>query len=102
MREKRIQTKDFFLGNLGSPEVTEEILNACPEDFLTYSEATTGGEDFSYYQETVPGFYFFLGGMTPGSTESFPHHTPDFKIDDSGLLLGVKTLTEMSLDYLNN
>jgi len=64
-------------------------------------KATTGGEDFSFFQEKVPGFYFFLGGMTPGNKESFPHHTPDFKIDDSGLLLGVKTLTQMSLDYLN-
>ena len=64
-------------------------------------KAITGAEDFSFFQEKVPGFYFFLGGMTPGSTESFPHHTPDFKIDDSGLLLGVKTLTQMSLDYLD-
>ena len=65
-------------------------------------KAVTGGEDFSYFQNKVPGFYFFLGGMSPGATKSFPHHTPDFKIDDSGLLLGVKTLTEMTLDYLNN
>lgn len=64
-------------------------------------KAVTGAEDFSYFQKEVPGFYFFLGGMTPGSTESFPHHTPDFLIDDSGLMLGVKTFTEMSLDYLN-
>ncbi|MFK7814021.1 MAG: amidohydrolase [Maribacter sp.] len=64
-------------------------------------KAVTGAEDFSFYQEKVPGFFFFLGGMTPGTTESFPHHTPDFKIDDSGLMLGVETLTEMSLDYLN-
>ncbi|MEP0213212.1 MAG: amidohydrolase [Cellulophaga sp.] len=65
------------------------------------TKATTGGEDFSYFQEVVPGFYFFLGGMTPGNKEAYPHHTPDFKIDDAGMLLGVKTLTEMSLDYLN-
>lgn len=64
--------------------------------------AVTGAEDFSYFQKEAPGVFFFLGGMTPGSTESFPHHTPDFLIDDSGLLLGVKTLTEMSLDYLNS
>lgn len=64
-------------------------------------KATTGGEDFSYFQELVPGFYFFLGGMTPGETEAFPHHTPDFKIDDSGLLLGVKVMTNLALDYLN-
>jgi amidohydrolase len=64
-------------------------------------KATTGGEDFSYFQEVIPGFYFFLGGMTPGSTEVFPHHTPDFKIDDAGMLLGVKTMTHVALDYLN-
>jgi amidohydrolase len=64
-------------------------------------KAITGAEDFSYFQKEVPGFFFFLGGMTPGNTESFPHHTPDFLIDDSGLLLGVKALTELSLDYLN-
>ena len=71
------------------------------EKNIQLTKATTGGEDFSYFQEVVPGFYFFLGGMTPGNTEVFPHHTPDFKIDDAGMLLGVKTLTEMSLDYLN-
>ena len=35
-------------------------------------KATTGGEDFSYFQEIVPGFYFFIGGMTPGNTTSPP------------------------------
>ncbi|MBX2826628.1 MAG: amidohydrolase [Flavobacteriaceae bacterium] len=65
-------------------------------------KATTGGEDFSYFQEIVPGFYFFLGGMTPGNTEPYPHHTPDFKIDDAGMLLGVKTMTQVAIDYLAN
>jgi len=64
-------------------------------------KATTGGEDFSYFQEVIPGFYFFLGGMTPGNKEVFPHHTPDFKIDDAGMLLGVKMMTQVALDYLN-
>ncbi len=72
------------------------------DENVTLMKATTGGEDFSYFQEVVPGFYFFLGGMEKGSTQAFPHHTPDFKIDDSGLLLGVKTFTQMTFDYLNN
>jgi len=63
-------------------------------------KAITGAEDFSYFQKEIPGFYFFLGGMTPGNTQAFPHHTPDFKIDDAGMLLGVKTLSEMTIDYL--
>lgn len=64
-------------------------------------KAITGAEDFSYFQKEVPGFFFFLGGMTPGNEEPFPHHTPDFRIDDSGMILGVKALTELSLDYLS-
>ena len=64
-------------------------------------KATTGGEDFSFFQEKVPGVYFFLGGMTAGNTESFPHHTPDFMIDESGLILGVQAFTQISIDYLN-
>jgi amidohydrolase len=64
-------------------------------------KAETIGEDFSYFQELVPGFYFYLGGMTPGNHESFPHHTPDFKIDESGMLLGVKAFTQITFDFLN-
>ncbi|SEM29370.1 amidohydrolase [Aquimarina amphilecti] len=65
------------------------------------SKATTGGEDFSYFQEVVPGFYFFLGGMPLNTNKAASHHTPDFYIDESGLLLGVKVMSQLTLDYLN-
>ena len=71
------------------------------EENVIIMKATTGGEDFSFFQEKVPGVYFFLGGMTAGNSESFPHHTPDFMIDESGLLLGVKAFIQISIDYLN-
>lgn len=73
------------------------------EENVHLIKAITGAEDFSFYQEKVPGFFFILGGKDPksGADEYFPHHTPDFKIDDSGLLLGVKTMTEIALDYLD-
>lgn len=74
---------------------------AAGKENVSLVKATTGGEDFSYYQEEIPGLYFFLGGMTPGNTEVFPHHTPDFKIDDRGMLLGVKSFCHLALDYLN-
>ena len=88
------------------PELTAKVLpslqKVAGEDNILITKAVTGGEDFSYFQEVVPGVYFFLGGMEPGTTEAFPHHTPDFKIDDKGMLLGVKAFTQMTLDYLNN
>ena len=100
-----IEIKDATDITYNNPTLVNQMIptikRVIGEANLQTQKAVTIAEDFSYYQREIPGFFFFLGGMAPGSTESFPHHTPDFLIDDSGLLLGVKTLTEMSLDYLN-
>ena len=82
-------------------QILPSLQTAAGKDNVAIMKATTGGEDFSYFQEKVPGVYFFLGGMTPGNKGSFPHHTPDFIIDESGLLLGVKAFTQIAMDYLN-
>ena len=67
-------------------------------------KAITGAEDFSYFQQQVPGLFFFLGGMDPAMNpaDAPSHHTPDFVIDESGFVLGVKTMTALTLDYLND
>jgi amidohydrolase len=89
------------------PDLTDKMLpslqTVAGTENVKLMKATTGGEDFSYFQEVVPGIYFFLGGMAPSDTSkgAFPHHTPDFMIDESGMLLGVKAFTQLTLDYLN-
>ena len=62
----------------------------------------TGAEDFSFYQEKIPGLFFFLGGMPKGQDplKTAAHHTPDFYIDESGFSLGVKALCNLTLDYM--
>lgn len=62
----------------------------------------TGAEDFSFYQEKVPGLFFFLGGMPKGQDplKAPSHHTPDFFIDESSFGLGVKALCNLTLDYM--
>jgi amidohydrolase len=64
--------------------------------------AVTGAEDFSFYQQKVPGLFFFLGGMPKGGDplKAPSHHTPDFYIDESGFTLGVKALCNLTLDYM--
>ena len=71
------------------------------KDNVKNVNAVTGAEDFSFFAKEIPGFYFFLGGMTPGNKNPYPHHTPDFQIDESGMLLGVKVMTNIVFDYLN-
>lgn len=104
--EATCEIKDATDITYNNPELVDQMLptikRVAGEANVQTQKAVTGAEDFSYFQREAPGFFFFLGGMTPGTTESYPHHTPDFLIDDSGLLLGVRTLTEMSLDYLNS
>jgi amidohydrolase len=62
----------------------------------------TGAEDFSFFQEKVPGLFFFLGGMPKGQDplKTAAHHTPDFYIDESGFSLGVKAMCNLTLDYM--
>jgi len=104
--EATCEIKDATDITYNNPELVEQMMptirRVAGEGNVHTQKAVTGAEDFSYFQREAPGFFFFLGGMTPGNTESFPHHTPDFKIDDSDLLLGVRALTEMSLDYLDS
>ncbi len=65
--------------------------------------AVTGAEDFSFFQQKVPGLFFFLGGLPKGKDPktSAPHHTPEFFIDESGLKLGINAIANLTIDYMN-
>ncbi|WP_062055236.1 amidohydrolase [Aquimarina longa] len=77
------------------------LYNIAGKKNVFLSKATTGGEDFSFFQEKVPGFYFFLGGKSPQTHNAPSHHTPEFYIDERGLVLGVKVMSQLAIDYLN-
>jgi amidohydrolase len=62
----------------------------------------TGAEDFSFFQEKVPGLFFNLGGKPKGSTSPADHHTPDFHLDESGFKTGVIAFAHLVFDYMNN
>jgi amidohydrolase len=88
------------------PILTEKMLPtleaSAGKDNVSITPATTGAEDFSFYQEKIPGMYFFLGGAPKGKpiSETAPHHTPDFYIDESGFVLGMKTMSNLTVDYM--
>ena len=62
-------------------------------------DPTMGGEDFAYFANEVPGFFFRLGQVLPGGT-SGGHHTPDFQADNSAVPVGIRAMTNLLLDYL--
>ena len=58
-------------------------------------------EDFSAYQKVVPGFYYFLGVGNRAKGITAGWHTPDFDVDEESLVVGVKVMSNVLLDYLD-
>lgn len=101
--EVKIDNKTLVTYN--TPELVRQMLpsleTAAGKNKLIEMEWTTGAEDFSFFGEKAPAFFFYLGGMPKGQdpTKAAPHHTPDFFIDDSGLDVGVKAFCQLVFDY---
>jgi amidohydrolase len=63
---------------------------------------TCGAEDFAFYQQAVPGFFFFIG-CTPKDQNckyAASNHSPRFYVDESGLKLGVRAMATLAADWL--
>ena len=70
------------------------------QDRVSISPRTTTAEDFSYYQQKVPGLFLFLGVANPQDPSPAPNHSPYFYADERALPVGVKLLTHLAVDYL--
>ena len=69
---------------------------------VSVSARITGAEDFSFFQENVPGFFFFIGVRPPGRSpaEAIPNHSPYFDADEAALVPGVHAMSQLAVDYL--
>jgi len=62
----------------------------------------TGGEDFSFFAQKAPGLFVMVGSTPPGkdASKAEPNHSPRFFMDEASLAVGVRTLTQLSVDYM--
>ena len=87
-----------------NPQLTAKMLpsleKAAGENNVRVIKASTGAEDFSFYAQKVPGLFFFLGGKPKDINviDASQHHTPDFYLDESGFILGMKALAQLVVD----
>nr|WP_277611113.1 amidohydrolase [Microbulbifer celer] len=87
------------------PTLTEAALPALKaaagEGKVVVVPKVTGAEDFSFFANEVPGFYYFLGvtpeGKNPATAAS--NHSPRFYVEESALKVGTRALTQLTLDY---
>lgn len=52
-------------------------------------------DDFAYFQQKVPGVYFFLGGSNFQQGVIAAPHTPNFQVDESAIEIGVRTFAAL-------
>ncbi|HVR44544.1 MAG TPA: amidohydrolase [Thermoanaerobaculia bacterium] len=88
------------------PELTARmapiLARVAGADNVRVVNPTVVAEDFSEYQNVVPGMFFFLG-CTPGGTplaDAAPNHSPRFFVDEAAMPLGVKALAGLAVAWL--
>ena len=74
---------------------------AAGADNVKVVEPSMGGEDFAYFANEVPGFYYRLGVVKPG-TASGGLHTPTFRADDSAVPVGMRVMSRLLAGYLRS
>jgi amidohydrolase len=90
---------------VNDPALTEAMLPtlqrvAGPEKVL-FVPKVTGSEDFSYFQQLVPGLFFFVGVTQPDldPAKAPANHSPRFHVDERALVLGVRSLAHLVADF---
>ncbi len=78
------------------------LIKAAGDANVSESTWVTGAEDFSFYAAKAPSFFFNVGALPKGTDakNAGPHHTPDFYLDESGFIVGVKAFTQLVFDYV--
>jgi amidohydrolase len=91
---------------INDPALTEQMLptlqRVAGDKKVILIPKITGAEDFSFFAQKAPGLFVFLGGSPMGTDLSKVayNHSPRFQVEDAALKLGVRTLTQLTLDYM--
>lgn len=76
------------------------LLKVLGEEHVKEINPQMVAEDFSYYCQEIPGFYFFLGAKNPAQETMAPLHNPYFNPDEGSITLGIKIMCHLLLDCL--
>lgn len=96
---------DGYAATVNDPALTEKMapsLARVPGARPEIINKSTGGEDFSFFAQAVPGLFVFVGATPPGrdASKAEPNHSPRFFMDEASLLVGVRTLSHLTVDYM--
>lgn len=91
-----------------NPGLTQESINIITSVYGQNSFVTSFGvvngfnDDFSYFQQEVPGVYFGLGGSNYEKGIISMPHSPNFAVDEECIKIGVKYFSSLIVERLKN
>jgi amidohydrolase len=100
-----VDVQIMYPATINDPQLTQlsvpSLMRTVGKEKLVVTQPVTMAEDFSFYQQKIPAFFFFLGARPDIKLDKQPvHHTADFLLDEKALITGVRALTNLTLDYL--
>ncbi len=82
-------------------ETTPALRQAIGATNVIEAPMRMGAEDFSYYEQVIPGFYYRLGSGNKAKGITADAHTPEFDVDEECLVVGTKSMATLLFDYLD-
>lgn len=67
---------------------------------ILYDKIMTGGDDAAFFQQRVPGVYWWLGIANAAAGFEQPLHSPHFDFDEEVLAIGAAVQTQVVMDFL--
>jgi metal-dependent amidase/aminoacylase/carboxypeptidase family protein len=68
---------------------------------LAYGQAPFFNDDFAYFQQKIPGVYFFLGGSNAEKGLIAMNHAPNFQVDEESIRVGVRSFSSLMVERLS-
>ena len=84
-----------------------ELVRSAAQEVLNTSQhivsfVSMAGEDFAEFADRIPSAFFFVGTGNESKATSFPHHHPQFNIDEDSLKIGVEMVVRTAFKFFNN
>lgn len=82
--------RDMYLAVNNDEKLFDKILDAFDKEDISYLKPMMLGEDFAFYQQRIPGFFFMLGSGSIDKSFNYPLHSSRFNFDEDILIKGVE------------
>jgi metal-dependent amidase/aminoacylase/carboxypeptidase family protein len=101
--DAEVTIEEWVPGVFNDYRLTEKMIpvleRVAGKSKLSIAPQVTGGDDFAYYQEKVPGLFFYLN-VKPPKGKVTPNHSPLFYVDEQTLRVGVRAMSHLAIEFM--